>query len=75
MTEALGLTQVSPSQNGPAVGKVTGIVQPLLAAIPYEVPFRNTDISASSPLDADFPVLDLNWTFFGATDAGLSALG
>ena len=58
-----------------AASKVTGIVQPLLAAVPDQIPFRNTDFSASTPLDIDFPVIDLNWAFFGATDAGLLGTG
>lgn len=60
--------------SGDAASKVSGILGPLLAALPYAYPFPNTFISSIEPTDTtppDFPVLSLDWTSFGATDAGV----
>jgi hypothetical protein len=54
--------------------KVTGIVAPLVAQIPYSIPFHNTDISASNALKC-FPVLDVSWTSFVATDTEITGTG
>jgi hypothetical protein len=63
------------SDVGGDANKVTGIVGPLVAQIPHAIPFRNTDISSSDPLKFDFPVLDMSWSSFVATDAGITGTG
>jgi hypothetical protein len=60
--------------SGDAASKVSGIIGPLLASLPYAYPFPNNFIPSIEPTDTtppDFPVLSLDWTSFGATDAGV----
>jgi hypothetical protein len=60
--------------SGDAAGTVSGILGPLLAALPFAYPFPNTFITSvdpTYPYIPDFPVLSLDWTSFGATNAGV----
>jgi hypothetical protein len=60
--------------SGDAATKVSGILGPLLSRLPYAIPFSNTFISSADPSDPNptpFPVLVLNWTSVGVTDAGV----
>jgi len=63
------------SDAGNDASKATGIIAPLLSLIPYDIPFRNTDLSASGSLSEQFPVLRLDWRQFGVTGAGLVGAG
>jgi hypothetical protein len=64
--------KVSSDASGDAAD-YTATANEVLAALPYEVPFRNTAFSASDHLSEDFPVVNVGWTVFGSTDAGIVA--
>jgi hypothetical protein len=64
--------KVSTDAGGDAAN-YTAIANEVLAALPYEIPFHNTAFSGH--LSEDFPVVNVGWTSFGSTDAGIVAGG
>jgi hypothetical protein len=56
---------------GDAATEASGIIGPLLSSLPYAYPFPNTLLPSTFPNIPDFPVLSLDWTSFGATNAGV----
>jgi hypothetical protein len=68
---ALGYLSVSA---GDASDQFNGIVQPLIAGFPPQIPFSNAMLPKGVPAP-DFPVLILNWKTFGTTASGIVGTG
>jgi hypothetical protein len=68
---AFGYLSVSA---GDASDQFNGIVQPLIAGFPPQIPFSNAMLPAGVPAP-DFPVLILNWKTFGTTTSGIVGTG
>jgi hypothetical protein len=65
---------VGVAASGDAASKVSGIIGPLLAALPFAYPFPNTfitSVDSTYTTPPDFPVLSLDWTSFGANYDGV----
>ena len=59
---------------GDAGNQFNGIVQPLIAGFPPQIPFSNAMLPEGVQAP-DFPVLILNWTTFGTTTSGIIGTG
>jgi hypothetical protein len=68
---ALGYLSVSA---GDASDQFNGIVEPLIAGFPPQIPFSNSMLPPGVPAP-DFPVLILNWKTFGTTASGIVGTG
>jgi hypothetical protein len=68
---AFGYLSVSA---GDAGSQFNGIVQPLIAGFPPQIPFSNSMLPHGVPAP-DFPVLILNWKTFGTTTSGIVGTG
>jgi hypothetical protein len=63
------------SKAGDADREITGIMQPLVAAMPPRFPFRNTLLPFGLATPPDFPAIVLDWKAFRANSGGILGMG
>jgi hypothetical protein len=68
----LGVVHVA---GGQAASTVSGIVTPLVAAIPQRIPFRSSLLPAAVAGPHDFPAAVPDWAIFEATDSAIVGTG